>query len=99
MSTTPSTQMQSLDLLRERHTFPGPFTFKVIGAPQDDFAARAQAAIGQVVAPEVPTAPTIRASATGRHQALTFVVRVASAEQVLAVYAALKALDGVNFVL
>ena len=98
MNSKPS-PTQSLELLRERHVFPGPFTFKVIGNPENDFAARALAAIAQVVNPEVPAPPSTRASATGRHLALTFAVRVASAEQVLAVYTALKALAGVHFVL
>ncbi len=100
MSTPPSSSSeQSLALLRERHTFPGPFKFKVIGSPQDDFAARAQAAICAVVAPAVPAPPTTRSSAAGRHVAMTFVVHVASAEQVIAVYAALKGLAGVSLVL
>lgn len=99
MNTTTSTAEHSLALLRERHIFPGPFTFKVIGAPGDDFAARAHAAIAAVVTPHMPPTPTTRTSSAGRHQALTFAVQVASAEQVLAVYAALRALEGVSFVL
>ena len=89
----------SLGLLNESHSFPGPFVFKLIGANTEAFATAAREAIARVVAPTDPGTPFVRRSTHGEHQALTFTVQAASAEQVLAVYEALKNVPGTRFVL
>ena len=88
----------SLDLLRQRHAFPCAFTFKVIGenrAAFTDEISRAIAAVTHVS----PPPPSVRQSAQGAHQALTFVVHTASAEQVVEIFAALRDAPGTRFTL
>jgi uncharacterized protein len=89
----------SLRALNDCHQFPCPFTFKVIGENSADFVARVMQAAVVVLGPT--TYPNIRTreSAKGKHQAVTMVVEVGSAERVLDVYAALQGVSGVRFLL
>jgi putative lipoic acid-binding regulatory protein len=89
----------TLRALNDLHSFPGPFTFKVIGENSADFVARVVQAAVMVLGPTAYPDVKTRESAHGRHQSVTFDVRVESAESVLEVYAALSALPGVRYLL
>jgi putative lipoic acid-binding regulatory protein len=93
-----SEREETLRVLNEGHTFPGPYMFKVIGENSPEFAAHViQAATvicGLQAAPEV----SVRESAGGKHQAVTISIAVESAEQVLEIYAAFRAVGGVRMV-
>lgn len=92
-------RLQALERLKAGHTFPGPFTFKAIGANTSAFAqAVAQSAVA-VVGPGAHVAVASRQSEAGRHQAVTLQVRVQSPEQVLEIYALLAGIDGLKMVL
>ena len=89
----------SLAALREVHSFPGPFIFKVIGENSPDFVARVVQAVVVVLGPRAVPEVRLRQSTGGRHQAITLTVRVPSAESVLDIYACLQGLPGVRFLL
>ena len=87
-------QQPPLDLLESYHTFPGPYTFKVIGKAEGGFLARAVAAVREELAQEVDPPFKVRESKGGRHIAVTLEPHVASAGQVLAVYRRLSVMGG-----
>lgn len=90
---------ETLALLRDNHTFPGPYTFKAIGTNDAAFvAAVAQTAVvvlGAAAQPDV----SARQSKQGKHQAVSMKLHIERAEQVLAVYALLAKVPGVHMVL
>ncbi len=94
-----SDRESSLRALNDTHVFPGPYMFKVIGENSPDFVARVVQAAVVVLGPTSYPNVTTRESAKGRHQSVTMVVDVATAEAVLEVYAALQGLSGVRFLL
>src|SRR5947207_3174560 len=62
--------MPPIELLESTHTFPGPYTFKVIGKAERGFAARAVAAVRDALAFEADPPFTTREATGGRHVAL-----------------------------
>ena len=88
-----------LDRLNEVHSFPGPYTFKVIGSNSDAFVDSVVGvvtdALGESADPEVST----RESSGGKHVSVTVLVEVGDAESVLEIYAGFRELDGARFVL
>jgi putative lipoic acid-binding regulatory protein len=86
--------VQAVDLLESTHTFPGPYTFKVIGRSERGFAARAIAAVREELEGEVDPPFRVRDTAGGRHTAVTLEPTVESAWQVIAVYQRLQMLSG-----
>lgn len=89
----------SLDRLNQTHEFPGRFMFKIIGENSPELVAGVVQAAVTVLGPKVMPTVTTRESAHGRHQAITMVVDVQSAEGVLDVYAALRTVSGVRLLL
>ncbi len=87
-----------LELLESSHTFPGPYTFKVIGKNERGFLARTVAAVRDELAQEVDPPFSVRESVGGRHIAVTLEPQVASASQVLAVYRRLQVMVGLVMV-
>jgi putative lipoic acid-binding regulatory protein len=89
-------QLPSLELIEASHTFPGLYTFKIIGDSRDDFVAdaltQAMAAIGQ----DREFNHSIRASSSGNHTALTLSVRLENAREVHAVYEKLLKIKGIR---
>lgn len=94
-----SDRESTLQALSDCHSFPGPFTFRVIGENSPEFVARVVQAI--VIALGTQAKPTIqlKESAHGKHQAIAASVEVGCAEHVLDVYAALKTVPGVRLLL
>jgi putative lipoic acid-binding regulatory protein len=88
----------TLRVLNEGHTFPGPYMFKVIGENSPEFVARVIHAAAIIAGPSAAPNVTVRESAGGKHQAVTLQIAVASAEAVLDIYAAFRSVDGVRMV-
>ena len=89
----------SLDALNQTHVFPGSFMFKVIGENSPEFVASVVQVVIGVLGPQEMPNVTTRESSGGKHQAVTMVVTVPSAEAVLEIYALLGGLEGVKMVL
>lgn len=87
-------EARTLALLESTHTFPGPYTFKVIGRTDLGFVARTVAAVrDELNEPEDPPY-RVRESVGGRHTAVTLEPIVQTAQQVLAVYRRLSSTAG-----
>ena len=80
--------------------FPCDYQFKAIGpgAEAEDFAGRVRRAVGRTV-PVPLDAIRVRPSSGGRYVAVTVVVRLYNFDQLTAIYAALRGLDGIRFLL
>jgi putative lipoic acid-binding regulatory protein len=87
-------KMAPLELLESAHTFPGPYTFKVIGLADRGFLARTVAAVREELAHAADPPYRVRESAGGRHIAITIEPQVQTAQQVLDVYRRLSATAG-----
>jgi len=94
-----SEREDTLQALNELHQFPGDFMFKIIGENSPQFIADVVQVAVTILGPGVAPAVSTRESAHGRHQAVTMVVQVPSAEGVLEVYAGLRGLAGVKMLL
>jgi putative lipoic acid-binding regulatory protein len=90
-------QAAALALLENTHTFPGPYTFKVIGRAECGFVARTVAAVREELAEAVDPPYRVRSTASGRHVAVTVEPEVQTAQQVLAIYRRLRVLAGLIF--
>lgn len=81
------------------HEFPGPFTFKLIGANTPAFldavleVGRSEAAGGE------PRVVSRRESSGARHQSITLEVQVAGSAHVIRLYERFKALEGMRIML
>lgn len=84
--------------LEAAHTFPGPYTFKVFGPNSDGFTESVRAA-AVAAASTVAVETTYRASANGRHVCVTLVITMDSADRVLDMYRALRAVKAVSLLL
>ena len=86
----------SVELLESTHFFPGVYRIKAIGRADDDFQQRVlQAVVNELAAPsEIDY--SVRSTPGGRHVALTLDISVQTAEQVRAVYAAIREIQGLT---
>jgi len=91
--------LPSIELLEDRHTFPGLYTFKVIGAVEEGFVGRAVVAVREAIGAEADPKFELRQTPSGRHVSITLEPNVESAEQVLAVYESLSKIEGVVLVM
>jgi len=94
-ATSPASREESIQLLERFHSFPGPYMFKVIGLASGDFVASVRRAAESVLGPIMePGALRSRPSSGDKYLAVTLENELASAEQVLQVYEALKGVEG-----
>ena len=91
-------ELPSLELLESTHSFPGDYMFKVIGEDDHTLAARVMAAVRRELPADHEPAVKVRRTASGRHMCVTIEPRVADAQQVLAIYERIYALDGLVMV-
>lgn len=93
----PVLTQEALRLLERFHHFPGDYTFKVIGFGGEEFTAAVGQAAATVLGPpsQAERRLTSRPSRGGRYTAVTLETRVSDAQQVLAIYAALRQVQGV----
>lgn len=89
----------SLDLLNEVHSFPGPYTFKVIGADDRSFAARVVSLVRDELQLEEDPEFSIRRTRSGRHLSVTLEPTVPTAQSVVDLYQLIYRLDGLVMVL
>lgn len=89
----------SEDLLESIHSFPGTFQIKAIGAADGDFLGRVLAAALEELAGPSEIEHSIRETPGGRHAAVTLDITVQSAEQVRAIYARIREVEGLSLLL
>jgi hypothetical protein len=86
----------STDLLESSHSFPGVYRIKAIGSTAGDFVDRVVAAAAEEVASAAEIDPIVKETRGGRHVSVTLDVTVQSAEQVRAIYARLREVEGLT---
>ena len=90
-------RLPTLELLEDRHEFPGPYTFKVIGGANADLEARVASCAAQVLGANEPPKTRVKKTEAGRHESITLEPVCPNAQAVLDLYEALKKLEGVLF--
>lgn len=92
----PLLSREALELLERHHQFPGTYMFKVIGLGGADFAEEVALAAERVLGPlDREACLWTRPSSGGKYLSVTLEAELASAQQVLDTYAALKQVQGV----
>ncbi len=84
-----------IDLLNDTHDFPTQVMVKVIGINSLEFVGRVVASVRETLEQEQDPPFRTRHTPNGRHVAVTLEPFVVSAEQVLAIYARLRTVEGV----
>ena len=90
-------QPPTVELLEARHSFPCPFTSKVIGATGTDLPARASACVQGSLGLDSPPPSSVKTASGGRHESVTLEPVCPDAQSVIDLYAALRKLEGVMF--
>jgi putative lipoic acid-binding regulatory protein len=85
----------TVELLESTHSFPGTYTFKVIGVADGGFEARVVAAVREALHFENDPPYSVRESRGGKHQAITLEPTVPEAAAVVAVYERLVTVPGI----
>jgi uncharacterized protein len=93
----PQAAPDPLEMLRQTHAFPGPYSLKAIGKANHDFRQRVLDAVKAELGVEPPH--EVRETPGGRHVSVSLDLSVESAEQVLALQHRLKKLDGLVLLL
>jgi putative lipoic acid-binding regulatory protein len=84
-----------IEKLENAHSFPGPYTLKVIGENLPDFREMVLSSLGELTVQQTSE----RLSSNKRHLSLTIVVLSPSAEAILDAYERLSQLQTVKYVL
>jgi putative lipoic acid-binding regulatory protein len=92
-------KLPPLDLLKEHHTFPGPYTFKAVGEANSHFEARVVAAIREELGLSADPAYQLKNSGSGKHCSVTVELHAESAEQVHKVYERVSKVPGLVIML
>ena len=90
---------EAIRLLEATHQFPCPYMIKVIGRAEDGFLSRLVSTVRSVLKLEQDPPFRTRQTPNGRHLAVTFEPSLHSAAQVLAVYEAIRKVDGLVMIL
>jgi putative lipoic acid-binding regulatory protein len=86
----------SNELLESTHVFPGVYQIKAIGDASDDFASRVVGvAVAELAGPS-EVDHSVRTTPGGRHVAVTLDLTVQTAEQVRAIYARIREVEGLK---
>ncbi|MEZ6126760.1 MAG: DUF493 domain-containing protein [Planctomycetaceae bacterium] len=91
--------LPSVEVLEASHSFPCPYTFKVIGEASENFTGRVVAHVRDELGMELDPPFTLRSAKNGRHVAITLEPECASAQQVIAIYSRLMGMDGIVMLL
>ena len=91
--------LPSVEILEAHHTFPGPYTFKVIGNAAENFTGRVVFAVRDELRMEIDPPYTLRSAKSGNHVAITLEPECESAQQVIAIYSRLMGMNGVVMLL
>lgn len=92
-------KIPTIDLLEERHDFPGEYIFKVIGSGEDGFVGKVIVAVRQALDCDADPPFRLRQTPSGRHVAITIKPHVTDAAQVMAIYRMLAEVGGVIMVM
>ena len=91
--------LPSVEMLEYGHTFPGPYTFKVIGFAEGNFTGRVVASVRDELGQDLDPPYTLRTTKTGKHIAITLEPECDSPQKVLAIYSRLMGMDGIVMLL
>lgn len=94
-----SSRESSLETLRETHSFPCEFEFKVIGTNSEQFIAQVAQVGVNVLGPETDPEISTRESSESEYVSVSMTLEVDEAESILAVYEGVQELDDVHVVL
>lgn len=86
----------SVDLLESIHAFPGVYQIKAIGRAEGEFENRVVEAVYTHLAARSDLDYSVRSTPGGRHVAVTLDISVQTAEQVRAIYAEIRDLEGLT---
>lgn len=78
--------------------FPCNYEFKAFGSADNAFAQAVKQAVGQIV-PVADDATKSRASSGGKYQSVSVCVRLHNSDQLKQIYAELKKVDGLKYLL
>ncbi len=87
------------ELLESTHRFPGAYTIKAIGQAEEGFVDRIVAAAQQGLERASDVQFSVRSTPQGAHVAVTLELSVLSADEVIAVYQALREVKGLKLLL
>ena len=94
-----SQRESSLETLRETHTFPCPYEFKVIGMNSSRFVARVVqvgvSRVGEAASPRIAT----KESSKGKYVSVSMELEMQDAETILEIYEGFEDIDEVKVVL
>lgn len=90
-------ELPTLELLEARHSFPCPYTFKVIGQTGAELEARVLRCTRNLLGLEGNPVTSVKTASGGRHESITVEPTCPDAQAVLDLYAALRGLKGVLF--
>ena len=82
-----------LESLETGHTFPGAYTFKVIGRNPDSFARTVIRAISEELSLQHEPPHSVKQTPNGRHISITLTLTVETPQHVIKVYQRLQTLD------
>jgi putative lipoic acid-binding regulatory protein len=92
-------QIPSLEVLKATHDFPTLYTFKAIGKADEAFHTRVLVGVKEVLGFDEDPTHLVRESQGGRHVAITIEVRLATPEEIQAVYRRILEVDGLTLLL
>jgi putative lipoic acid-binding regulatory protein len=90
-----TTREESIERLNQTHDFPQPVMVKAIGQNENEFETRVADAVCETLQLDNQPIYRTRLAKSGNHIAVTLEPVFQSAEEVLAVYEALRAIEGV----
>jgi len=85
--------------LESQHTFPGPFTLKVIGQASDAFLPDVLEVVRRELSLTDAPRHSVKRTPNGRHLSVTLELMVSTSGDVVAIYAQLKLVQGLVMVL
>jgi uncharacterized protein len=87
------------DLLDSTHTFPGPFVFKAVGFADENFVVTVVSVVRATLGHDFDPPFETRQTPTGRHVSVTITPWVESSDDVLRVYARIREIPDLVFLL
>ena len=87
---------EAIELLESTHAFPGVVPIKAIGTSDNDFVGRVVAAAAEELASQAEVDHQVRETPGGRHVSVTLHVSVQTPQQVLAIYARIREVEGLT---
>ncbi len=96
MTMTQKPHLPSLELIRELHSFPTMFTFKVIGDHHDEFVSDVLNRVIQALGANRKVEHSLRMSSAGNHASVSLNVHCETEHEVHGVYVELLKIEGLR---